>query len=389
MKKILSVILLSVFFMLIIFPTINKELNLIKVHELDGAFYPLSKPAFSLDNWLTGDFQNKFSPWLEENIGLRPFFVRVFNQFRYSVYREATSYGCMIGRDRVLFHSGYYDAYTGVNSVGRKKAGDQVRKMKYIQDRLAEQGLTFLYVMAPGKVSVYNDYLPGYLDTVACDTSNHKLVAEECTRQGVNHLDFVPYFKSLRNRVEYPLFPKGGVHWSGYGATWAADTIFSLLEQISGKDLRDFSIHPGYETNGRYIWTDNDIEKSFNLLFPMRSWTLYYPEVRFEEDTSKVTGRILLIGDSFTQSLFFFDDYFNSLFTEDSQFWSGFSANLWYDKKGETHFYEYEKDKSHIRGEVMQFDYVMIITTEIHTGNFGFGFVDELYGQLIQGKEPL
>lgn len=387
MKKALSVILLAVFFLVIAFPAINKELKLVRVHELDGAFYPLPEPVLTLDSWFSGEFQKAYSPWLEENIGLRPFFIRVFNQFRYSIYREATAHGCMIGRERVLYHTGYYEAYIGSNSIGREKTREQVGKMKYIQDRLEEKGISFLYVMAPGKVSVYNEYLPAYLDDEACDTSNNKLVARECLEQGVHHIDFATYFKSMKDTIAYPLFPKGGVHWSGYGTSLAADSIFPYLEEISGKDLRDFSAHPGYEANGEYVWTDNDIEKSFNLLFPMQSWTLYNPDVRFEEDTSKVSDRILLVGDSFTQSLFFFYDYFNSLFTDESRLWTGYALSLWYDKQGETVFYEYEKDKSHIKEEVLQFNYVMILTTEINTHNFGFGFVDDLYMELKKEEQ--
>lgn len=351
--------------------------------DLEGAFYPLDSVELTREGWFSGSFQAAFTPWLEEHIGMRACFVRMFNQYRYTVYREPTANGCMVGKDRVLYHTNYYEAYIGKGSVGRKRAREQMVKMKAVQDSLAARGKALLYAMAAGKASVYPEFLPGHLQRPPCDTSNHRLMAELATELNVNHIDFTKWFLSLKDSVSYPLFPKAGVHWSGYGATLVADTLFRALENIAGKDLRDFTILPGYETRSDFVWSDDDIERSFNLVFPLRAWPMYYPDVRFDPDSSKRKDKILIIGDSFSQSFFAFDDYFNNLFTEDSRFWPGYSYSMWYDQNGNEVYHSWEIDKDNLLEQIDSFDYILIITTEIHAGELGFGFIEDLYDQLL------
>lgn len=378
MKKLIYFCLFVLFLLLISFPTINNAWKIIEVKPLHGAFVPLEEPVLTDEHWFSGEFQSAFSLWLEENIGLRPFFIRAYNQARFSVFNESPDPDIIIGKDRVLYPYGYYSVFRGYYGMGSEIAHAMVGRIKLIQDHLAANGTPFLYVMAPGKASVYNEFLPAYLDGEPCDTTNHRLVARECVKQDVNHIDFQSYFLSMKDTMKYPLFPSGGVHWTGYAASLAADTIFRFLEEISGKDLRDFSNHPGYTTDRDFIWTDNDIERSLNLLFPMKAWELYYPEVRFEQDTSRVKDKILIIGDSFTQSLFFFEDYFGNLFTPQSQFWPGYSHAMWYDEN-RNGVIDWEFTKEQLLNSVTEFDFVLILTTETHTYNFGFGFVDDYY----------
>jgi hypothetical protein len=55
---------------------------------------------------------------------------------------------------------------------------------------------------------------------------------------------------------------------------------------------------------------------------------------------------------------------------------------MWYDQNGKEVYHAWEIDKENLLEQIESFDYILIITTEIHAGELGFGFVEDLYEEL-------
>jgi hypothetical protein len=44
----------------------------------------------------------------------------------------------------------------------------------------------------------------------------------------------------MKNKAQFPLYPKHGIHWSNYGGLLAADSVLKKSAALTGKDLGHF-----------------------------------------------------------------------------------------------------------------------------------------------------
>ena len=66
-------------------PILNSKL---KANALKGYFEPVERPAFSLKNWWSGDFQNSREEILKRDLDRRPFAFRLNNQLHHAILKE-------------------------------------------------------------------------------------------------------------------------------------------------------------------------------------------------------------------------------------------------------------------------------------------------------------
>lgn len=371
--------LIGGFLLLLLLPMSNNLLNYFTPAKLEGAFTLKEKPTITSESWFNYEFQPKYEAWLEENIGFRPTLIRIYNQFNYSIFNNSNASSVFIGKEDVLYQEGYFNTYIGSNYVGKEKVMKSVRKTSYIQEKLKSKNVPFLFVMAPGKVSIYPEYLPSIRQKEVPDTTNGHMYAKYFEQNAVNFIDFNEIFLQLKDTVSYPLFPKGGIHWSGSAVAFAADTIFRKLGALANINFPEIVVSKGRSTDNDFVFTDNDLEKLMNLLFPTDAWTLHYPKLEFR-NVSKKKPRILIVGDSFAQSFFGFGPYYNSLFSNQSRYWQQYEFGYWAQDTSENY---YQIEKSNLVETVESFDMVMVISTEINMHDLGMGFIDELYASYL------
>ncbi len=83
---------------LLVIPAIQKEKPFISLKKLEGDFVPSPQPNFTIDSWMSGEFQEKYNKYLEENIGFRNFLVRLINQIDFSLFRTTHAEGVIVGK---------------------------------------------------------------------------------------------------------------------------------------------------------------------------------------------------------------------------------------------------------------------------------------------------
>jgi len=298
-EKIIKYILCLLFCTIIILPAIQKDRVLFEITPLKGVFNTQVEPTLTQEGWFSGEYQTNFNKWLEENIGFREFFVRIYNQVRYSFFKQVSAPSIFIGKNDILFQNAYVNEYKGKTYVGHAKIREAVKKMSFIQSELQKQGKLFLYVIAPGKATYLPEFIPDIYKLHEKDTNNYEVFLKELKLNKVNHIDFREHFLTMKDTTTYPLFPKNGTHWSGYAATLVADTLFNYIENKSGFDLVDFECLPGVITSKNLRYTDCDLGGVLNLLFEIENFEMYYPNVVFIDDTSSYKPSILTVGDSF------------------------------------------------------------------------------------------
>lgn len=371
LKGLLFLLICSVFFIEII----QVRFKPFTVKKLKGAFEKVEEPELTTKDFLSGDFQHRFNLFHEDALQLHPFFVRVRNQFSYWLYDKAYASNVVIGKENVLYQDFYIDSYLGKDYVGEEEVRTDVNRFVQVQKKFRDSGKQLVLLIAPGKVSMFPEFLPDRFADEIKNTSNYEIYTKELGAKGAVYFDAQKYLRSIRDTSTHPLFPRTGTHWSGYAVTIVADTLFKFLEHHIGKDFGTIKNNPGIVADTGLRFTDSDIGDAMNLLFPIKPYSMYYPSVTFNVKNEETKPDALLIGDSFTQSFIFFYPYFDSLFSKDSRFWYYNKVVAYPENCPE--YYKNVTDLN-LSEEINKRDLFLIVSTEQNLKDFGFGFLESV-----------
>lgn len=336
---------------------------------LRGAVVEPVQPLLSSETWFNGTYQDSLNSYLNETFGFRPEFVRLHNQVKYSLYNRAQAQGVIIGKDWYLYEYNYIRAYYGVDFVGDSIIQEKVRKIKFLQDTLGKLNKQLVIVMAPGKGSYLPEFIP---DSSRREkgTTNYERYVHFMRSEKVNYVDFNRWFRKMKGTTRYPLYAKGGIHWSKYGEILAADSLIKVLEKRGGYDLPELVID-GYETSQMNKDGDYDIGEGMNLIWQTPTFPMTYPKHHFEGlEKNKNSG--LVVADSYYWGMFNFG--FSDNIFKNGQFW--FYNEAVYPDSFTNPVFASDLD---IRKEVEKNDYIILMSTDANLYKFAFGFVDRLY----------
>lgn len=364
------------FIILMLMPFAEYHLKLFNPKPLDGAFETLDKPElkwFTWKSWFNEKFQNDFNKSLEANIAYRNYLIRLNNQLDYTFFKQTSTNKAIIGKSDCLYEEGYILDYIGANFLGKDSIDNLLQKTKKLQLFLKKhKNIDLIIVFEPGKASFFPEYIPDKYKVEKKTISNYKYFSEQSKLLKINNLDLNAWFMKMKNKSEYPLFPKYGVHWSTYGMCLAADTLIKFIENTRNIDLPEMYWYKINVTD-KLKDVDFDIELTLNLLCELPHEKMAYPEIRFKNSGTKYKPNVLTIADSYYWSIFnnkIPDNVFNN-----HQFWY-YNTTIYPDIWGENAKYvDHTKDKENIEKQ----DVILIMVTELNLYKSFFGFVDKVY----------
>ena len=235
--------------------------------------------------------------------GLERILKRTIRQLGYTIFQRLPkdeNAKVMMGQDGFLFEKSYVDAYNQRGQHPEPELQSISASTRRLQDRLAEDGITLLLVIAPSKAEIYPEYLPQEADVAGRPSrrSNYQNLLGFLHRDGVNLIDAHDLFLQWKQIPNAPLlFAKGGTHWNAYGSGLVTEQITKKLRTLSGKDFPSIRV-TGSTAQRKLDDPDNDLGELANL------WTsrpLFSPQIHpvIEMQIGKDSLDILLIGDSF------------------------------------------------------------------------------------------
>ena len=286
----------------LLLPLFQESTHLFTEKRLNGFFVPAKNPTTKFENWWNGTFQDSFELAHNEQFGLRNSFVRIHNQFEYELFKRASTNGVIVGKNDYLYEINYIKAYNGEDFIGEKAINELTRKIKILQDTLAKRNITLIVAIAPGKASYFPEFIPDELLKKSKNT-NYNWLDKSLMASGANYINFSRWFMNEKETSKYPLLSKTGIHWSRYGSTLAVDSLIGYVETQRRIDM------PSLVMNGIY-WSDSlhdpddDLGSAMNLVFPIPTKRMAYPNYSFENPLNKAKVRMLLIADSFGWNLF-------------------------------------------------------------------------------------
>jgi len=358
---------------LISLPGIQYFTGVVKIKKLKGWFTEEPNPSLTLSNWLDGSFQSSKEKYLKQKFGFRPDFVRINNQMDYSLFGDLHANSVIVGKEEYLYEHNYIKAYYGTDFVGDSTVISKVDKLKFIQSVLENKGKKLCIVFAPGKASYFPEYIPEHLQKDHIGRTNYKSYVEYINQTNIPFLDFQDWFLENKSTTEYPLYSKGGIHWSRYGEILVTDSITKYIGELTNRNIPDLVIDK-IEVSNKNQFRDYDIGEALNLLFKQSTSTypMAYPSYHIHSDSTTEQVKTLFVSDSFYWGMFN----------------SGFSHSLY--GKGQFWFYNQQiypdsytkalnvSDINIVEG-VEAHDVVVLMSTDANLFKFAFGFIDQLY----------
>lgn len=359
--------------LLICLPGFQYYTSVIKVKKLKGWFTEEPNPVLTVEHWLDGSFQAKKEKHLKQKFGLRPDFVRINNQIDYSLFGELHANSVIVGQEEYLYELNYIKAYYGTDFIGDSIITEKIDKLSYIQTVLESKGKKLCVVIAPGKATYFPEYIPKHLQQDKPGQTNYASYIAQLNKTTIPLIDFQDWFLKNKSTTKYPLYAKGGIHWSRYGEILATDSIITYLGQLTNRQVPDLVIDQ-IEVSSKNQFRDYDIGEALNLLFKQSTSTypMAYPTYHVESDSTTQPIKTLFVSDSFYWGMFN-SGFSYSLFGH-GQFWF-YNQQIYPDS--------YKKalnvsDIDLIQG-VEAHDVVTLMSTDANLYKFAFGFIDQLY----------
>ncbi|WP_020567273.1 alginate O-acetyltransferase AlgX-related protein [Neolewinella persica] len=338
---------------------------------------PAGDPEWSLSRWFSGAFQEDAARRLNEQFGGRNTLVRLNNQKEYSLFNIATARDVVIGKEGYLYEDTYLNTATGRNYQGSRHFEDMGTKLALVRDSLAKYGVDLLVVMAAGKGTYFPEYYPAAWDGPPPARTNEDELLRILENHQVPYLNFNAWFKEMKDTVQYPLFPKAGIHWTKYGQYLVMDSLLNYLEERHQIDLPDLvldSIEVSVEQRG----SEADIFRGLNILQQPAGFPLAYPTWHVEHP-EKEQLKTLVIGDSFYWSLYLHQQ-FSKKFLGNGEFWYYFNRVMWNGRD------DGSISDVHLPEDLLGYKQIILFETESHYHRLSNGFLEAAVAAFITGS---
>ena len=281
--------------------------HIVKMKPLKGFDKEAPTPiALNFKTYYNGTYQDYLTEHAKRNTGFREFFIRNYNQLIYTCFRKSTNLHVKEGRQHELYLKMYLNEVTGqtlkkeYSSVEEAMADAQnnVKETLRLIDTLQRHDTKFLFIFAPSKTGVYPENMPKYYREHIADFSLEEYYIELFKENNIPHIDFLNYFRSIKDDAPYPLYTRTGTHWAEWTIPFVADSILRKLESVTDYTLPGIQVVDENLTTD-YSVQDRELEISMNLLFPLNKPALPRPVFTLTNTENANHPNLLVVGDSY------------------------------------------------------------------------------------------
>lgn len=365
MKQALFAIVIGLLFL----PMLQHKFEFAFIKPLDGAVTKQEFEKITFGSWLSGEFQNKTDLYLKDHFGFRDDVIRLNNQLKFSLFKLAKANGVIVGKDNYLYELDYIRAYRGLDYLGSDSIKAKIHKLALIKDKLKAKEKQIIVILAPGKASFFPEFIPDRFDH--SDSTNYKTYVKFLSQYNINTIDFNIWFRRMKSKSKYPLYPKCGIHWSKYGEFLAADSILNYLERHTNRQFPELVLD-SIIVNEENSKEDYDIGAGMNLYLPIETYPMAYPQYHFEKDTILNSPKVLVVSDSYYWGMF--NNMMSHYAFNGGQFWY-YNNEIYPD-----HYYSPTRVADiDIVKEVESNDVILLVVTDANLHSFAFGFIERLH----------
>jgi alginate O-acetyltransferase complex protein AlgJ len=250
----------------------------------------------------------RLDAYLKDRFGLRKELIRLSLQIT-NLFTVSSNSDVLVGRDGRMYTLQYEAVRQSAGLVMHDRSVTRTAEfLASKDDALARRGIRFLVASPPNAATIYPEDLPSWARNDGKATEYDLLLAE-LSRRGVRAVDLRPPLRAAR--AEGEVYLKYDSHWTPRGALAAFNAIVEagghpdwLLD--SAAVLGAPTVRKGGDLARMLGEQDNVTETVQELMLPGGSgdkWTSV-PYSTFAKTGDKPVGTVMVVGDSFTASLF-------------------------------------------------------------------------------------
>jgi hypothetical protein len=230
-----NVALAMVFMILLWLPTLDTFFHFDQtpafIEKRLPAQFPRFKPGLAgLKEYIVG-----LEAYFNDHFGCRNQLISWHLTWTHDVFRNSGSPDVLVGKDGWLYWAGgkMADHYRGIIQLTPQDLENWKILVERRRDKLAREGIEYIFVVAPDKQSIYPEYLPDWLIKVRPETKLDQFLAYMRAHSTVKVLDLRPALREAKKT--FPPYLKADTHWNFFGGFVASEEIIEALSKQSHK----------------------------------------------------------------------------------------------------------------------------------------------------------
>lgn len=210
-----------------------------KVSKAENRYLAVFPTLKESDGTISDSFNEELKTWFEENLGLRDAYLTLSGIINYNFLKRSKTERVEIGNNDYLYlaDEGNLSLETSRSPDFKEKLPEYAKKIENVSNNLSERGIDYVFMVAPGKPSVYPEYIASSSHTVE-DTLGDALCEYLSENSDINVIwSKEKLIKAKQNLDGQSVFLKTDTHWTVYGRNIAYRDIINRLNEWGYEDL--------------------------------------------------------------------------------------------------------------------------------------------------------
>lgn len=230
----IKIIFIIICILSIIIPLIFTDYKGGKSNTLDNRVMAKGPASFFIDG-----SEVDITKWINDNIGLRTTMLGLKGYIEYNIFHKSPTSRVMLGKDGFMFYTWDNNIQIAQNKypLSEREIRQIVKNLIIINDVLKKDNKTFVFTIAPSKVSIYPEYLSNgnYEKTITpIDIFNERL------KDKINFVNLKDaMYNEKANNPKQLLYFKTDTHWNEYGAYIGYKKILDKMNEIKIFDNKE------------------------------------------------------------------------------------------------------------------------------------------------------
>jgi hypothetical protein len=273
----------------------------------------LTQPDGSLNLEVMSDAADYFA----DHFAFRQELITADSALKVALFHTSSQDQVALGKDGWLFYAETLEDFTGADCLTERQAYSIGRSLALARDYVESKGATFLFTVAPNKISLYPEYAQNGL--VPGEITTTSQVKNALTAEKVPYADLFAAFEEQ----EDVLYHKLDSHWTYRGAALAHDALLDCLGFSGNSFAKEVSYQPTHSgdlyqmlypasslLDDQWKFTE---ELDFTYDTPIRD----VDDLRIQTSSDGTFGNLLMFRDSFGNTLhsLMAEDFSHALFS--------------------------------------------------------------------------
>ena len=254
---------------------------------------------------LNDKFFSQFDNWFSEHFAFRQQMVTADGRLKASVLGTSPNDDVIVGSDGWLYYGETANDFLRTDTLTQRGIDNIVHNMDMINDYCQQNGLNFIFTVAPNKNTLYPEHMPkNYVPSD--NASNLEMLTAKLSDRSYN-LDMKSALLSAQSNM--PLYHKTDTHWNNMGAYVGHNAIMSKLGRescpvggnwtVRNDRLGDIAamIYPAEDAKDAQLYTD------YQFTYQYQGHFRALDDVTIQTVCEKGQGELTMFRDSYGEAI--------------------------------------------------------------------------------------